>query len=172
MWFYESVKCYSFASQSVWPSVRLCVFHLSSINDKWITKQPFPLWGGGCKMHLERREIRLRMISSQNICQIDCSYKVESIHWQWKCKLAEFLHRVTVDFFIFLLLYIRKMKGSFNANFLVWTVSQIDLLPCQFLIFSPTFSLVKKINKSNSIEIVFAENLQQERHRTGYCSLK
>lgn len=49
------------------------------------------------------------------------------------------------------------MKGSFNAKFLVWTVSQIDLLPCQFLIFSPTFSLVKKINKSNSIEIVFAE---------------
>lgn len=48
-------------------------------------------------------------------------------------------------FFIFLLLYIRKLKGSFNANFLVWTVSQIDLLPCQFLIFSPTFSLVKKL---------------------------
>lgn len=61
--------------------------------------QPFPLWGGGCKMHLERREIRLRMISSQNICQIYCSQKVESI--QWRCKMAEeshFLHRVTMDF--------------------------------------------------------------------------
>lgn len=131
----------------------------SSVLDKWQmnNQATFPTLGrgGGGKMHLERREIRLRMISSQNICQIDCSYKVESIHW--KCKLAEFLHRVTVDFFIFLLLYIRKMKGSFNAKFLVWTVSQIDLLPCQFLIFSPTFSLVKKINKSNSIEIVFAE---------------
>lgn len=133
---------------------------LSSVLDKWQmnNQATCPTLGrGGGKMHLERREIRLRMISSQNICQIDCSYKVESIHWQWNCKLAEFLHGVTVDFFIFLLLYIRKMKGSFNAKFLVWTVSQIDLLPCQFLIFSPTFSLVKKINKSNSIEIVFAE---------------
>lgn len=123
---------------------------LSSVLDKWQVniREPsnlshFPGLGGGGKMHLERREVRLRMISIQNMCQIDYSHKVESI--QWRCKIAEesnFLHGVTMDF-LFLLLYIRIMKGSFNTNF---SVSQIDILPClvSFWYFPQHFHWLKK----------------------------
>lgn len=150
---------------------------LSSVFDKWQmnNQATFPTLVGGGKGYDAFREERSKVKNDKQseymsnlLFSKGRKYSVKMQNGRRKSFFASGDH----GFFIFLLLYIRKLKGSFNANFLVWTVSQIDLLPCQFLIFSPTFSLVKKINKSNSIGTVFEENLQQERHRTGFCSLK